>query len=76
MNSEADKLYQLLPAIYRIRDAEQNGALRALCEVLAEDIAALRENLDQLYDDQFIETCADSSDALWNLSSRRFSSAR
>ena len=59
MNSEADKLYQLLPAIYRIRDAEQNGALRALCEVLAEDIAALRENLDQLYDDQFIETCAD-----------------
>ncbi|HQV13161.1 MAG TPA: hypothetical protein PKW52_17615, partial [Nitrospira sp.] len=59
MNPEADKLYQLLPAIYRIRDAEQGNALRALCEVLAEDIAVLRENLDQLYDDQFIETCAD-----------------
>ena len=59
MNPEADKLYQLLPAIYRIRDAEQGSALRALCEVLAEDIAVLRENLDQLYDDQFIETCAD-----------------
>ena len=59
MNPEADTLYQLLPAIYRIRDAEQSGALRALCEVLAEDIAVLRENLDQLYDDQFIETCAD-----------------
>ncbi len=58
MNPEADKLYQLLPAIYRIRDAEQGSALRALCEVLAEDIAVLRENLDQLYDDQFIETCA------------------
>lgn len=59
MNPEADTLYQLLPAIYRIRDAEQSGALRALCEVLAEDIAVLRDNLDQLYDDQFIETCAD-----------------
>ena len=59
MNPEADKLYQLLPAIYRMRDAEQGNALRALCEVLAEDIAVLRENLDQLYDDQFIETCAD-----------------
>lgn len=59
MNPEADKLYQLLPAVYRIRDAEQSGVLRALCEVLAEDIAVLRENLDQLYDDQFIETCAD-----------------
>ncbi len=59
MNPEADKLYQLLPAVYRLRDAEQGGALRALCEVLAEDIAVLHENLDQLYDDQFIETCAD-----------------
>ena len=59
MNPEADKVYQLLPALYRIRDAEQGGVLRALCEVLAEDIAVLRENLDQLYDDQFIETCAD-----------------
>jgi len=59
MNPEADKLYQLLPAVYRMRDAEQGGGLRALCEVLAEDIAVLRENLDQLYDDQFIETCAD-----------------
>ena len=59
MNPEVDKLYQLLPALYRIRDSEQGGPLRALCAVLAEDIAVLRENLDQLYDDQFIETCAD-----------------
>jgi len=59
MNPEVDKLYQLLPALYRIRDSEQGGPLRALCAVLAEDIAVLRENLDRLYDDQFIETCAD-----------------
>ena len=59
MNPEADKLYNLLPSIYRIRDESQGRELRALCEGLAEDIAVLRENLDQLYDDQFIETCAD-----------------
>ena len=59
MNPEAEKLFNLLPAVYRVRDAEQGGALRALCEVIAEEIAVLRENLDQLYDDQFIETCAE-----------------
>ena len=59
MNPEADKLYNLLPALYRIRDAQEGEPLKALCAVIAEDIAAIRENLDQLYDDQFIETCAD-----------------
>ena len=59
MNPEAEKLYNLLPALYRMRDAEQGGALQALCAVIAEEIAVLRENLDQLYDDQFIETCAE-----------------
>ena len=59
MNPEAEKLYNLLPALYRIRDAEQGFPLQALCGVIAEEIAVLRENLDQLYDDQFIETCAE-----------------
>ena len=59
MNPEAEKLYNLLPALYRIRDAEQGLPLQALCAVIAEEIAVLRENLDQLYDDQFIETCAE-----------------
>jgi hypothetical protein len=59
MNPEAEKLYNLLPAVYRERDADQGGSLRALCEVLAVEIAVLRENIDQLYDDQFIETCAE-----------------
>ncbi|HXJ02001.1 MAG TPA: hypothetical protein VNH44_12320 [Micropepsaceae bacterium] len=54
----ADRLYSLLPAIYRIRDAEQGEQLRALIGALAREFAALEENLDQLYDDQFIETCA------------------
>jgi hypothetical protein len=59
MNPETQKLYNLLPALYRIRDAEQGEPLKALCAVLAEQIGVLREDLEQLYDDQFIETCAE-----------------
>ena len=54
----ADRLYSLLPALYRARDAVQGEPLRALLAALANEFAALEENLDQLYDDQFIETCA------------------
>lgn len=55
----AEKLYQLLPAIHRIRDAEQGGPLKALLAVIAEQVEIIEENVEQLYDDQFIETCAD-----------------
>ncbi len=58
MNTAADRLYELLPAIHRIRDAEQGYPLRELLAVIAEQVAAMEENLEQLYDDQFIETCA------------------
>lgn len=58
MSSLAETMYQRLPAIHRIRDAEQGYPLRELLSVIAEQVAAIEENLDQLYDDQFIETCA------------------
>ena len=58
MNTTADRLYELLPAIHRIRDAEQGYPLRELLAVIADQVAAMEENLEQLYDDQFIETCA------------------
>ena len=38
---------------------EQGGPLKALLSVIAEQVAVLEEDLDQLYDDQFIETCAE-----------------
>lgn len=56
MNTE--QLYELLPAIYRIRDTEQGEPLKALLGVIAEQISVLEEDVAQLYDDQFIETCA------------------
>jgi hypothetical protein len=100
MSFDVEKLYSLLPAIYRIRDIEmaetqegllvpkeaaelkelqsltaltarqaqrlaeledkrQRGPLKALLSIIAEQAAVLEENLDQLYDDQFIETCAE-----------------
>lgn len=53
----AERLYALLPAIYRIRDAQQGHPLRALVGLIAQELEALEENVEQLYDDQFIETC-------------------
>lgn len=78
MSFDAQRLYELLPAVYRIRDAQvaagmsadaaalggpatydvDDAPLGALVAVLAEQALVLEENLAQLYDDQFIETCA------------------
>lgn len=54
----ADELYRLLPAVYRVRDAEQGGVLRELVDVLTEQVNVLAESFEQAYDDQFVETCA------------------
>ena len=55
----AERLYALLPSVHRLRDAEQGGALRALLALFANELQAIEENIEQLYDDQFVETCAD-----------------
>jgi hypothetical protein len=59
MSFTVERLYELMPMIYRIKDGEQGEPLKSLLGVIAEQVAALEENLAQLYDDQFIETCAD-----------------
>lgn len=58
MSFDTQRLYDLLPVIYRIRDTEQGGPLKELLSVIAEQVAVLEEDLEQLHDDQFIETCA------------------
>jgi hypothetical protein len=61
----ADRLFDLLPAIYRQRDIERApagtdvGPLRALLRVIGEEVARLDENIAQLYENWFIETCED-----------------
>jgi hypothetical protein len=52
MSFDAQRLYGLLPALYRRRDAEHGEPLKALVEVIAEQVAVLTDNLEQLYDDQ------------------------
>jgi hypothetical protein len=57
-------LFNLLPALYRLRDAQlapgadEMGPLQSLLSIVEEQIAILDENIAQLYDDLFIETCA------------------
>ena len=43
--SERERLYDLLPAIYRIRDAEEGEVLRALLGVIEEEMQALEQDM-------------------------------
>jgi hypothetical protein len=53
----AEDLYRLLPAVYRARDAETAGQLRALVSVLAEQAGVVEDDITRLYENWFIETC-------------------
>jgi hypothetical protein len=57
----AQRLYSRLPANYRAYDAEepQDYAMLALLRVIGEQAANLRLDLDDLWDDFFIETASD-----------------
>lgn len=51
-----DRLYALLPAIYRMRDAEQGYPLKALLRVIAEQVNVVEDDIAGLYENWFIET--------------------
>jgi len=53
----AAALYALLPDHYRNRDAENGRPLEALMALLGEELGVVERDLDQLYDNWFIETC-------------------
>jgi hypothetical protein len=59
MDANVDRFYNLLPAIYRQRDAELGWQLQALLRVLAEQANAVEADIAQLYNNWFIETCQD-----------------
>jgi len=54
---DPDRLFNLLPALYRIADTEHDGQLRALLQRITAQADALRDDTQQLWDDFFIETC-------------------
>jgi hypothetical protein len=58
----ADKLWALLPAVYRAEDtaeASAKGPLRELVDRVGVTAAVLRRSIDRLWEDQSIETCDD-----------------
>jgi len=54
-----DRLNKLLPAVYRMRDADQKYVLQALLRVIAEQVNVFEDDVQQLYEDWFIETAED-----------------
>jgi hypothetical protein len=55
----ADRLYDLLPAVHRLRDADRGYPLRALLQVISEQVNLVNADIAQLYENWFIETCQD-----------------
>ncbi len=54
---DTNSLYELLPAIYRKRDAEEGYPLKTLVGILASQAQLVERDISQLYDNAFIETC-------------------
>ncbi len=55
----AQRLYVRLPGQYRVYDVERGQPLLALLRVIGEQVASVRQDLDALWDNFFIETCDD-----------------
>ncbi|EAQ36156.1 hypothetical protein NB311A_01589 [Nitrobacter sp. Nb-311A] len=56
-NASQDKLYGLLPAFIREKDAAQGEPLRALLSIIDEQAGHIDGDIRQLYENAFIETC-------------------
>jgi hypothetical protein len=59
MDAGLDTLYQLLPAVYRSRDAGIGYPLRDFLRVLETQAQVIDADIARLYDNWFIETCDD-----------------
>jgi hypothetical protein len=56
MSAFSDRLYNLLPVLYRLRDADQGQALRALLAIIDGELSGVEADIAGLYDNWFIET--------------------
>lgn len=57
VRGDPDRLLSLLPAHVRARDEQSGGALRALLSAVAGELEVLEQELSDLYDGWFVETC-------------------
>ena len=53
---DRERLYELMPAVYRERDAELGYPLRALLRIVADQASLVDRDIQGLWDDLFIET--------------------
>ncbi len=56
MTTTSDRLYNLLPVIYRLRDSEQGEPLRALLSIIGDELATVESDISSLYENWFVET--------------------
>lgn len=56
---QSDTLYYLLPEIYRQRDKQHDEILRALLAIISDEFSGIEKNINQAYENCFIETCED-----------------
>lgn len=59
MMRDPDRLYELMPVVHRQRDVARGEPLRALLQVISEQVGVIEDDLDQQYANWFIETCDD-----------------
>ena len=59
MSASPDRLYELMPVVYRMRDADQGYPLRDFLRVLSRQVDVVEQDIARLYDNWFIETCDD-----------------
>ena len=57
MQMTEERLYNLLPAIFRLRDVAEGEPLRALLAVITAELGLVEADIARLYDNWFIETC-------------------
>ena len=58
-SAHPDRLYELLPVVHRLRDADRGYPLRALLKVITEQVDVVDRDIAQLYENWFVETCQD-----------------
>jgi len=54
--SNTERLYQNLPAIYRLRDSAEGEPLRALLAVIERELELVEADIEGLYENWFVET--------------------
>lgn len=52
-----ERLYNLLPTTYRVEDAKRDEQLRALLAVIESELVTIEKDIEDLYENWFIETC-------------------